>query len=124
MPGGGVPRSVQRSTDRGNREEIRRDDWGYLGVMDGLRELHGGEGHWPKVCLVNGLASRPFVRGGGENPPVGRSEGRSPFEVGAPTMRHVIGMFESRSEAERAIEQLKASGIRTDSISVAMKDTT
>jgi uncharacterized membrane protein len=39
-------------------------------------------------------------------------------------MRHVIGMFESRSEAEQAIEQLKSSGIRTDSISVAMKDMT
>lgn len=38
-------------------------------------------------------------------------------------MRHVIGMFEARADAEDAISQLQTSGIRTDSISVAMKDT-
>jgi len=37
-------------------------------------------------------------------------------------MRHVVGMFETRAEAERAIERLKASGIGIESISVAMKD--
>ena len=38
-------------------------------------------------------------------------------------MRHVVGMFDTRAEAERAIQRLKSSGIDIDSVSVAMKDT-
>ena len=37
-------------------------------------------------------------------------------------MQHVVGMFETRPEAEAAIDRLKAIGIRGDSISVALKD--
>jgi hypothetical protein len=37
-------------------------------------------------------------------------------------MRTVVGMFETRAEAESAIHRLTASGIGADTISVAMKD--
>jgi len=37
-------------------------------------------------------------------------------------MKTVVGMFESRTAAERAIERLKVLGIEPDSISVAMRD--
>lgn len=39
-------------------------------------------------------------------------------------MRTVVGMFENRTEAQKAIERLQASGVGSDSISVAMKDAT
>jgi hypothetical protein len=38
-------------------------------------------------------------------------------------MRHVVGIFETRNEAESAIQRLKASGIGTETISIAMKAT-
>ena len=38
-------------------------------------------------------------------------------------MRHIVGMFETRAEAESAIHRLTANGIGTGSISIAMKDT-
>src|SRR3954452_18821137 len=38
-------------------------------------------------------------------------------------MSHVVGMFQSRAEAESAIHRLKATGIAPDSVSVAMRDT-
>src|SRR4051812_32947792 len=38
-------------------------------------------------------------------------------------MSSVVGMFETRAEAESAINRLKANGIATDSVSVAMRDT-
>ncbi len=37
-------------------------------------------------------------------------------------MRNVVGMFQTRAEAENAIERLKSSGISLEAISVAMKD--
>jgi len=37
-------------------------------------------------------------------------------------MIHVVGMFESRGEAENAIHRLKASGIAPESLSIAMRD--
>jgi hypothetical protein len=37
-------------------------------------------------------------------------------------MKNVVGMFESRTEAESAIHRLKTTGIGMDSISVAMRD--
>lgn len=37
-------------------------------------------------------------------------------------MRHVVGLFSTTLEAERAIERLKALGVGADSISVAMRD--
>ncbi len=37
-------------------------------------------------------------------------------------MRHIIGLFSTRSGAESAIHRLKAHGISQDEISVAMKD--
>jgi hypothetical protein len=39
-------------------------------------------------------------------------------------MRNVVGLFETRAEAESAIHRIKAHGIATDGISVAMRDTT
>ncbi|MDR3635489.1 MAG: general stress protein [Isosphaeraceae bacterium] len=39
-------------------------------------------------------------------------------------MRNIVGLFETREEAESAINRLKAQGIATDGIGVAMKDTT
>lgn len=38
-------------------------------------------------------------------------------------MRNVVGLFETRSEAENAIHRLKSGGVGLGSISVAMKDT-
>jgi len=38
-------------------------------------------------------------------------------------MRTIVGMFETRPEAESAIHRLKASGVGTELISVAMRDT-
>lgn len=38
-------------------------------------------------------------------------------------MRNIVGIFETRAEAESAINRLKAHGIAADQISVAMKDT-
>src|SRR5215218_7599816 len=38
-------------------------------------------------------------------------------------MRTIVGMFETRPEAESAIHRLKASGVGTDLISIAMRDT-
>lgn len=37
-------------------------------------------------------------------------------------MRTVVGMFETRTEAQSAIERLQTAGIANDSISVAMRD--
>lgn len=37
-------------------------------------------------------------------------------------MRHIIGMFDTRDEAEAAIDRLNRSGIGVDAISVAMKE--
>lgn len=37
-------------------------------------------------------------------------------------MKNVIGLFETRDEAESAINRLKASGVVADSISIAMMD--
>lgn len=37
-------------------------------------------------------------------------------------MATVVGMFDTRAEAESAIERLRARGVNRDSISVAMKD--
>jgi hypothetical protein len=37
-------------------------------------------------------------------------------------MKNVVGMFESRAEAESAIHRLKTSGIGMDSVSIAMRD--
>lgn len=39
-------------------------------------------------------------------------------------MRNIVGIFETRAEAENAIHRLKAHGIAADAIGVAMKDTT
>jgi hypothetical protein len=42
-------------------------------------------------------------------------------------MRHlqnVVGLFQKRAEAERAIHRLQSTGVKIDAISVAMKDTT
>jgi hypothetical protein len=38
-------------------------------------------------------------------------------------MQHVVGMFGTRIEAESAIQRLKAEGVGTETISIAMKDT-
>ena len=38
-------------------------------------------------------------------------------------MQHVVGIFMTRTEAESAIQRLKAAGIAPDAIGVAMKDT-
>jgi hypothetical protein len=37
-------------------------------------------------------------------------------------MKNVVGLFDSRDEATRAIERLKAGGVGPDSISIAMKE--
>ena len=37
-------------------------------------------------------------------------------------MQHVIGMFDSRTQAEAAIDRLRAHGVGVDEISVALKD--
>src|SRR4051794_37471529 len=39
------------------------------------------------------------------------------------TMKTVVGMFETRSEAEDAIHRLQAAGFSRDAIGVAMRDT-
>src|SRR4051812_23776904 len=41
----------------------------------------------------------------------------------ANAMRTIVGMFEARPEAESAIHRLKASGVGTELISIAMRDT-
>jgi len=38
-------------------------------------------------------------------------------------MKTVVGLFESRPEAENAIQRLQANGIGTEGIGIAMKDT-
>ena len=37
-------------------------------------------------------------------------------------MKNIVGMFESRADAESAIHRLKATGIGMDSVSIAMRD--
>ncbi|SIN92977.1 hypothetical protein SAMN05444166_1661 [Singulisphaera sp. GP187] len=37
-------------------------------------------------------------------------------------MKNIVGLFESRAEAENAIQRLKTTGIGMDSVSIAMRD--
>src|SRR3954451_9560072 len=39
-------------------------------------------------------------------------------------MRNIVGLFETRAEAESAIRRLQSSGVQPEAIGVAMKDTT